>query len=483
MNVLLKPLANNRGLVSLIGQGIKGTAGWLFGRALDTWNDQSRKAKLTPGRMLPEHEAHNYRVYRDAYERGEIDKATWDRIQQQFSGPNPVDGSVISFGGGDGVFGGGGDMSYRDRIADFEERMGERYDRYWDEYDNIADRVRGRSEADDAYWRKMRDTAWDTWQGDRQRVISMLNDPAYRKEVKDRQEFLRESLRGWDETFTGQRDFLNTLRDDQRALADEVRDAPSTVEEQARLQADRNLKQSIAMAGAFGGSIATDFGAFRNRAETQAGNVLRDTSVLRAREYADRINQRASLMGQAGGTAIDLANLGISNINIQDRIGSKMYDELVEDRRQNLATALALGKTGYGIATGLGLSNVGVGSTLLGRESALFGHFGRGLSFETAGDRGILGIYGGLDESDYRRMLGERNWRQMQEDRQEKRNIGVRSIIGDVGGKLFDKYIGIPQIRSQNRASGGMGRGFSNPYPKQPFELGMGGKSSIFGKY
>ena len=294
---------------------------------------------------------------------------------------------------------------FKDTSRQFAERGEGRTQRFEDAYSKFAQEQRGYIGEGRGYWRQQRDKALSDWERDRDMALSALID---RKEDISS---------------------LRDIRDQQLGLASELRDAPSTVAEQARIEADRALEQNVAMAGAFGGSLASNFARFSGQAMRRQGDVLRDTSALRAQEYANRINQRANLLGRAGATSAGLAELGRGEASLLSNLGLQNYN----------------------VRTGLGKGNIDVDTALMGREAGILGGLGSVLGFGRAEDRlalgdesSIFGMTSGLEDREYNRFFTERAYADIKEREADQRRSGLFKGIATVGGSILGGLIGGP---------------------------------------
>ena len=358
---------------------------------------------------------------------------------------------------------------YRTGARDFRTRERDRGRKLEKGYGQFADDYSKFIAKDRADWERYRDKAERAWR-----------DPKWEEDYRKSREISEGTLDTWQAILDQEQPFLRGIRDQQRSLADELRDAPSTVEEQARIEADRALEADVAMAGAFGGSLASNFASFSNQAMNRRGDVLRDTSALRAQEYANRINQRAGILGQAGGTSIDIANLGVSDANIRAKVAEDIY------RRKTIEQG---GEAEF--LANLGVQGVNVGTNFQNRASGILGGLEGVLGYQRAGDRFALGdtamLYGleaGQEDRDYQRFYGERAYGDMKDREADQRRSGLLGGLAKTaldfipGGGLFSLFGGggssspLPFISQADKPR----------FSAQPFEFG-GGKSSIFGSY
>ena len=311
---------------------------------------------------------------------------------------------------------------YEREAGRFRDRESERQARLDDAYNRFVLEQRGYIDENRDFWTQMRDRSLSAFKESR-RDVSSLRD----------------------------------IRDQQIGLANELRDAPSTVEEQARMEADRALQSEVAMAGAFGGSLASNFASFSNKALNRRGDVLRDTGALRAQEFADRINQRSNILGRAGATSGALSELGRGDAQFLSNLGAQ---------------------------------NVGIGRSLMDREAGILGGLQGILGFGRAGDLSgldaegnVANLWGGLGaqqqgflESEYNRLLSERSWDEAQQAKIDKRRSGifkgVGKILGGVGGAIFGGPAGgAVGGKAGESAFGGIGDmfGFGAPASNEQF--------------
>ena len=316
--------------------------------------------------------------------------------------------------------------STTDKFASRERGRGKRLDKAYGQFADDYSRFIAQDRAD---WESYRDKAERAWR-----------DPKWEEDYRKSREISEGTLATWQSILDKEQPFLRGIRDQQLGLANELRDAPSTVEEQARIEADRALQAEVAMAGAFGGSLASNFASFSNQAMTRRGDVLRDTSALRAQEYANRINQRAGILGQAGGTSIDIANLGVSDANIRAKVAEDIY------RRKTIEQG---GEAQF--LANLGLQSVNVGTTLQNRASGILGGLDGVLGYQRAGDRLSIGdeaslfaMTSGLEDREYDRFVNERAYKDMKDREADQRRSGLFKSIATVGGSIIGGAFGGP---------------------------------------
>ena len=363
---------------------------------------------------------------------------------------------------------------FKDFIGDFGRRDRRRQKDFRQGFEEYRDFIRGQSEEDKAYWQNMRDDALKSMQ---------KGVGAWEKARGESKDQYIAGLRQWDDVLQEEGGFLRGLRDQQMGLAQELRDAPSTVEEQARINADKQLQQATAMAGALGGGLSTNLGALGAQADTQLGDVLRDTSALRAQEYQSRIGQQAGLLGQAGATSGALAGLGATNLGAQTG-----YADFLK----------GLGTTDFNVyntqgnfLSNLGARNFDIGSGLINREGNIFTGLGQTLGFGRAGDlaeggfrSSIPGMYGslgggmgalgsgmagigsglaGLGAQQYGIFSGERAWEQGMRDRNLNMWSGILGGMAKVGVPLLGAGLGFLAGGPPGAVAGlGMGSGLMN---------------------
>ena len=374
--------------------------------------------------------------------------------------------------------------AYERSLKRKEREQRRREDKYYRGLDTYADFVRDQSRQDRGYWERMRDDALAAY--DR----GLMDYRGMRDRSLDQ---YGRGMTRWEDALGIERDFLTGIRDQQLSLARELRDAPSTVAEQARIEADRALQQNVAMAGAFGGGAVSNFGALANQARTAQGDVLARTSALRASEYANRLNQQANILGQAGGTSIDLANLGIRDLGAQTGYAGFLSDTGLRD--------LTAGQQYAGFLKGLGTTNFDIGTSLINREGGILGGLGDVLGFGQRGDLAFLdresqipGMYQNIGQQEYDIFSKERAWQDMMDQREAQRISGLFKGIANIAtGGIFDKIgslfgggrsMSMPDIQA-TRPIGGYSPTFgSYGLSERPDSVGLfSGRSPTFGSY
>ena len=229
---------------------------------------------------------------------------------------------------------------FGDILEDFRDMTKEDRERYEKERRRVSEQERKQIEADRAYWNRMRDQAYGDWMRDRGSILDF-----------------------WTGTRDRESDFLQGLKRQQMGLADELRTAPSTVMEQARMMQDQAMSQSVALAGAMGGGVSGNYANLENMARTAQGDLLTKTSALRAQEYANRINQRSGILGQAGTTSGMISGLAAGDAELRSGLAAQNYNVL----------------------TGLPQQNVNIGTNLYNRSRGLLGDITVGASMGRAG--------------------------------------------------------------------------------------------------
>ena len=175
-------------------------------------------------------------------------------------------------------------------------------------------------------------------------------------------------------------------------MVTEIREAPSTIQEQARIEADKALQRAVATAGAYGGSVASNFGASANLYDTLEGDVLRETSALRAQEYADRLNQRASLLSDVGATSGALAELGLRGADLQRGVSSDIYGMMSAERAGKTGLLSSLAQADFGASMAVGRGQVDVGSALYERALGLLDREASVVDMDQETDLALLGL-------------------------------------------------------------------------------------------
>ena len=397
----------------------------------------------------------------------------------------------------------GSERAFEDSIDDYREAVDELREEQRDRErksrrasERFEREARRQRKKDEKYWVKQRgiaekrlSQALSGWQTDRGRIEAAFYDPKYAQVYKDTQGILRGTLRDWQSRYDKDLLALTDIRDQQLALAREIREAPSTIAEQARIEADRALSQNAAMAGAFGGSLASNYGALASRAMTAQGDVLTKTSALRAAEHADRINQQAAIIGQAGGTTTALANLGLTNVNVGKGVAGDLYKIMGAERGAETGLLSGLGTYEAGLMrslaqdrANLGLKQVNVGTALTARENQIFQNLQSSLNFGLSGNiagiqaaRAIPQMQASLLQAQYNKMMSDRNFQASLAAGQVGGQAGgggsgILSGLLGIGGSILGGVIGGPAGATIGGAlgggvgslmSGGSGTGFS----------------------
>ena len=479
------PSLSNQGFVVPI---FKWLAEQTFGGILDRKSDWDRRMEFArQGRLSPEDEEFNKMGNAKAVQRGEFSAEEFERIygmtaeqalrtldptllEKSLEGLHSSDRKRLRAKYADTIRSAnsftGGMKGFSDRYDDFYSK--------WKDYDR---KIARQSREDRRYWEKQRDKAegaydrgFRDFEDFRGRSLTAYDAAlaGWRRDRGEAKSAYQQALAGWRDVFQDESAVLSDIRDQQLNLATELRDAPSTVEEQARIQADKALQQSVAMAGAFGGSLSTDFGALQTQAGRQAGDVLRDTSALRSAEYSQRLGQQADLLGEAGGTTLDLANLGISNLNAGTNYAGFLRDLGLSDLSAGTQYAGYLGNLGLssfgvgqdraGFYSDLGARNFDVGTSILNRQ---------GTALSTLGS--VLGRQNLLEQQAYNRFITERDYRDRKErEERQRRDAGMQTFIKTGVPREIASYLkrNISPLGGRNTQ-----QSFIPKFSKQPFEM------------
>ncbi len=234
---------------------------------------------------------------------------------------------------------------HQDAVDEERERSRRDYEEFTKARRKLAKDEEGRITQDRGFWDRMRDTALENWQKERTGMLDFWGG------VRDEQAELLRSIQG-----------------QQLGLVQELREAPSTVAEQARIEHDRMLQESVAMAGAMGGGVSSNYKALSDMSRMRRGEVMMKTAGLRSAEYADRINQQAGILAGAGGISGMITGLGETDVGLRS----------------------GLAQQDYNLRTGLGRENVNVGTALQGRRQSLLGSIIAGSTMGRAGSADYL---------------------------------------------------------------------------------------------
>ena len=178
----------------------------------------------------------------------------------------------------------------------------------------------------------------------------------------------------------GLREALGDLRD----LRQELRQAPSSVAEQARQIQDTQARQAIALAQAQGRGISGGDIALRDQLSDRAGDLISRTGAARATEYLARLGVQQQMLGQEAGLVKGIGDLGFRDLGV--RIGLMDQEFNVSNLVQN--------QLNKGFGEVMALENFGLGGAIkLGGMD-----LGTALGIESLGSRTALG-FGGLDLS------------------------------------------------------------------------------------
>ena len=114
----------------------------------------------------------------------------------------------------------------------------------------------------------------------------------------------------WQRIYSEQEDKLTGLQGVQAQLRQEVREAPSSVMEQARQSYDRELGQSASLAAIGGRSASGADASLRNLAATRSADLLSRTAVARSDEHLKRLGMQSDLAGREAGLSQSILGIG-----------------------------------------------------------------------------------------------------------------------------------------------------------------------------
>lgn len=184
-----------------------------------------------------------------------------------------------------------------------EQRIG----RSWDWRQGVMDRA-----AED--FRRKDSWALEGWLRDRDQIQSRWDAG------------LRQTLGRWDRAFARDEAALKGLRDQYGALAEEVTRAPSSVEQQARQNYDRQLAQTAMLAAAQGRGVSGGDQALRDQAANASARIMGQTAAARSDEYLQRLGMRGQLLGQQGDLVGRLSGLALNDANLRNQLYGRDFE-------------------------------------------------------------------------------------------------------------------------------------------------------------
>ena len=234
--------------------------------------------------------------------------------------------------------------------------------------------------------------------------------------VWDRWEDSREGILGrWDKTSTEELNRMRGVAESHQGLINEVANAPSSVEQQAKQAYDAQLRESGALASVLGRGVSGGDQALRDRTQNQGANILRQTAVGRSNEYIQRAGLKSNLLGQQSALSGNILNFAMGDANL----------------RRGVA------KDDLGIGMGVsGLRDKGLSDlfALRGQERA-----DQSLYSNNMLNFGRLNMAG--MESDFNRYNQNRMFEQAQLNKIDKQRSGLfeggLTLAGDVAGSFF----------------------------------------------
>ena len=334
-------------------------------------------------------------------------------------------------------------------------------------------------ERDRERWNKGIGSAIDAWREGRGEAMDFFNTE--RGDWRSRREGILADIGKTVESEKYRRivakDALDNLRQENMNLLRDIREAPSTVAEQARIESDRAFAEDVAIASAMGGGMAgqsnmlkASQGRLADRMSNIGGLMLQEQDQRRMQELGvlgsllgvekqgsverDRMFEADAFRHRA---AVDLERIGSQ----EWMFGSEFL--------------AGLGEKEYDILRDKALMDIGMSDRAYKRESGLY-------------DRGF-----GIAEMDRRYMDMDRKWELLQRQMQEQGESQTQDLFSewvDRAGKAWNAYQGFrgggrPYKAPPTRGTGGPLESPTDSYTDRNFNYRRsgGGTSSVFGDW
>ena len=152
-----------------------------------------------------------------------------------------------------------------------------------------------------------------TLQGQRQ-ALGIRNLGEFRARQGD-------TLARWRSVYGREMADLNRIGDEQQLLMEEVMEAPSSVEQQARQNYDRQLQQAAAMAALSGRGVSGQGQALRDMVTGGNARIFGETAGLRSQEYLQRLGMRGDMLNQQRDLSQRRSQLGLSDVDVNRKQG------------------------------------------------------------------------------------------------------------------------------------------------------------------
>ena len=190
---------------------------------------------------------------------------------------------------------------------------------------------------------------------------------AFKKDAERTREIINNLLQSWETQFGQRMSGFGDIKSQQKQLMSELRNAPSSVAEQARQMASRQLQLAVNVAAQTGGTAGVQGQELMNQANNQYASMLGSTLPLRMQEQQAFLQQRQNLLGQQAQTELGMADLATKNVGIQGGLA---------DTQRSLAyDQVRLGQAEAGLLADIARMgadiDIGMGSQMGGAESRM----------------------------------------------------------------------------------------------------------------
>ena len=130
-----------------------------------------------------------------------------------------------------------------------------------------------------------------------------------------------DALGRWRSVYGREMADLHRIGDEQQLLMEEVTNAPSSVEQQARQNYDRQLQQASAMAAMAGRGVSGQAQALRDQSQAMNARIFGETAGLRSQEYLQRLGMRSGMLDAQRDLSQRRSQLGLSDADINRQQG------------------------------------------------------------------------------------------------------------------------------------------------------------------
>ena len=259
----------------------------------------------------------------------------------------------------------GASREYLDQLKQWGDRYFQDLDRrrqetrdLWDPYDEkFQNMMRTREENMQSMKRGWDTTAQDAqkrWDRDRGQILGRWDFDRSRTEG-DWLGTRKGILSRWDPRFRKEMGELENVSEMQYELLDELKNAPSTVAEQARQAYDKQLQQAMTLSSMMGRGVSGGRQALENQMNVSNANLLQQTAAERSQEHINRLMGRSTILDKQAALSGQRSQLGLSDAGLRRQLGQDTFNVFNQLSTQEADLVRNTGITSYNIKRQLGI--------------------------------------------------------------------------------------------------------------------------------